>query len=94
MVEKLYVPAGGKSRKREGDTIADLSSDLYSAYGTLLAGGGSGDPFGYGGQFGYYTDSATGLVLCGMRYYDPGTGRWISRDRIGYGGGLNLYKIW
>jgi hypothetical protein len=26
-----------------------LSSDLHGAYGGLLAGGGSGDPFGYGG---------------------------------------------
>jgi hypothetical protein len=25
------------------------------------------------------------------RYYTPGTGRWLSRDPIGEGGGLNLY---
>jgi hypothetical protein len=26
-----------------------------------------------------------------MRYYNPTTGRWISRDPIGEEGGLNLY---
>jgi len=27
----------------------------------------------------------------GHRYYDPGTGRFLTRDPIGYGGGMNLY---
>jgi RHS repeat-associated protein len=30
-------------------------------------------------------------VLCGHRYYDPATGRWLTRDPIGYNGGVNLY---
>ena len=46
---------------------------------------------GFGGQYGYYTDRETGLVLMGHRYYDPGTGRFLTRDPIGYGGGMNLY---
>jgi RHS repeat-associated protein len=29
----------------------------------------------------------------GFRYYDPGTGRWPSRDPIGESGGLNLYGM-
>ena len=49
------------------------------------------DPVGFGGQFGYYKDGATGLYLLGHRYYDPGTGRFLTRDPIGYGGGMNLY---
>ena len=32
------------------------------------------DPYGYKGQFGYYTDRDTGLILCTHRYYDPATG--------------------
>ena len=28
----------------------------------------------------------------GQRWYDPSTGRWLSRDPIGHAGGLNLYQ--
>ena len=46
---------------------------------------------GFGGQFGYYTDTETGLLCLTHRYYDPGTGKFINRDPIGYQGGINLY---
>jgi hypothetical protein len=32
-------------------------------------------------------------VLCTWRYYDPLTGRFLTRDPIGYAGGLNLYAF-
>jgi len=74
------------------DAKGDIrSSDLYDAYGKRLAGNPAADPYGYKGQFGYYTDHETGLVLCTLRYYDPRTGRWLTRDPIGYRGGVNLY---
>src|SRR5690606_7223937 len=38
-----------------------------------------------------YTDAESGLLYYGYRYYDPVTGRWISRDPIGERGGVNLY---
>ncbi len=31
-------------------------------------------------------------MLCGQRFYDPSVGRWLNRDPIGSGGGLNLYR--
>ena len=34
---------------------------------------------------------ATGLVNFRARWYDPVTGRWLSKDPIGLSGGLNLY---
>ncbi|HEY3332326.1 MAG TPA: hypothetical protein VGK19_20015 [Capsulimonadaceae bacterium] len=37
------------------------------------------DPVGFGGQYAYYTDSDTGLVLCTHRYYDPLRRRGWSR---------------
>ena len=40
-----------------------------------------------------YTDSETGLVYYGRRYYDPKTGRFPSRDPIDEKGGTNLYAI-
>jgi RHS repeat-associated protein len=46
---------------------------------------------GTGAQFGYFSDGGTGLVLCTHRFYDPSTGRWLTRDPMGYGGGVNLY---
>lgn len=38
-----------------------------------------------------YTDGETGLVYYGYRYYQPGVGRWLSRDPIREMGGANLY---
>jgi RHS repeat-associated protein len=49
------------------------------------------DPVGFGGQVGYYTDAETGFVLCTARYYDPTLGRWLTRDPIGYDGGIDVY---
>jgi RHS repeat-associated protein len=40
-----------------------------------------------------YRDDETGLSYCGYRYYDPETGRWLSRDPIGERGGVNLYGM-
>ena len=37
--------------------------------------------------------AATGLVNFRMRWYDPETGRWLSKDPIGLSGGLNLYAF-
>lgn len=37
------------------------------------------------------TDSETGFVYFGRRYYDSHLGRWITPDPIGYEGGPNLY---
>jgi RHS repeat-associated protein len=47
--------------------------------------------FGYRAQWGGYTDSETGLVLQGHRFYDPATGTWLTRDPIGQAGGVNVY---
>ena len=37
-----------------------------------------------------YTDSESDLVYYGYRYYNPSTGRWLSRDPISEGSGGNL----
>jgi len=64
-----------------------------SAFGTLRATADASDtydPEGFGGQQGYYWDYA-GLYLLTHRYYDANAGRFLTRDPIGYGGGMNLY---
>jgi RHS repeat-associated protein len=40
---------------------------------------------------GHYFHSASGLYLTLYRAYDSDTGRWISRDPLEEGGGINLY---
>jgi RHS repeat-associated protein len=47
-------------------------------------------PFGYAGGFGYQEDE-TGLRLLGHRYYDPSTGRFLTRDPIKDGRNWYLY---
>ena len=41
----------------------------------------------------HYTDGETGLIYAKHRYYDPITGRWLSRDPIAEEGGMNLYSF-
>lgn len=67
-----------------------LSSFAYNAFGQWQATGGA-DPFTFSGQYGYYSDADTGLVLCTHRYYDPSVGRWLTRDPMGCKGGINVY---
>ena len=42
-------------------------------------------------NFSTATKVASGVRYYGLRYYQPSTGRWLSRDPIGEKGGLNLY---
>jgi RHS repeat-associated protein len=87
----VYDPQGSVAERLDASENV-VSSDLYDAYGNKLAGNPNNDPVGYCGQWGYYTDSETGLALCTYRYYDPSNGRWVTRDPIGYAGGMNVYE--
>jgi RHS repeat-associated protein len=62
----------------------------YDAFGRVLNDTNPGfQPFGFAG--GIY-DPATGLVRFGARDYDAQTGRWTTKDPIGFAGGdTNLY---
>lgn len=69
-----------------------VSSSVYDAYGMETTNGTTPtDACGYNAQWGYWYDRDTGLYLCQARWYDPSTGRWVTRDPIGYAGGANLY---
>ena len=70
---------------------AIAATRVYDAFGAELSATGTWKgPFGYAGGFGYQEDSS-GLKLLGHRYYDPTTGRFLSRDRIKDGGNWYLY---
>jgi RHS repeat-associated protein len=59
---------------------AIAATRVYDAFGAELSATGTWKgPFGYAGGFGYQEDSS-GLKLLGHRYYDPTTGRFLSRD--------------
>ena len=80
----------GNVAQRVSGSGALLSTDVYDSYGKKRSG--PADVFGFGGQAGYYTDAETGLILCTNRHYDPQQGRFLTRDPLGYGGGINLYS--
>jgi len=62
----------------------------YDEFGNVISDTAPGfQPFGFAG--GVY-DRDTGLVRFGARDYDAQTGRWTTKDPIGFGGGqTNLY---
>jgi hypothetical protein len=65
----------GSVAQRLNSAGAVLSSDMYDAYGVGQSTGSNSDPWGYGAQWGYFTDRETGLALLTHRYYDPASGR-------------------
>jgi RHS repeat-associated protein len=86
-----FDPAGNVAETHNSSGTPQVAYQFYS-FGQYHASTTPSDPFGFGGQAGYTTDRSTGLVLLGHRYYDPGQGRFLNRDPISYGGGINLYN--
>ncbi len=63
----------------------------YGPFGELLRATGpmaKANPFRFSTK---YQDEETDLLYYGYRYYNAGTGRWLSRDPIGEKGGPNDY---
>ena len=63
----------------------------FDAFGNPLRATGAlafVNPFNFSTKF---CDWETGFYYYGYRYYDPSTGRWLSRDPIAEKGGINLY---
>ncbi|MGH7436693.1 MAG: RHS repeat domain-containing protein [Polyangiaceae bacterium] len=78
---RLVVNAstGAVAEEIDYDEFGNVTND--TAPGTI--------PFGFAG--GLY-DASTGIVRFGGRDYDPRTGRWMTKDPTGLGGGWNLYR--
>ncbi|MCA8277955.1 RHS domain-containing protein, partial [Burkholderia sp. AU30280] len=71
-------------------------SARYKAWGTALevisdaaSKAGITNPLRFAGQ---YFDRETGLHYNRYRYYDPSSGRFVSKDPIGLAGGINVYQ--
>jgi RHS repeat-associated protein len=72
-------------------TGATAAQYEYGPFGEVIrkSGPASGvNPFRFSTK---YQDEETDLVYYGYRYYNAGTGRWMSRDHVGERGGCNLY---
>ena len=65
----------------------------YDAFGNTVASSGV---YSSVNEYRFSTkslDQVSGLYYYGFRYYNPDTGRWLSRDPIEERGGLNLYGM-
>jgi RHS repeat-associated protein len=80
----------GSVREMTDATGAVRARYEYDPYGrvTKLSGDLDAD-FGFTGD---YFHRASGLSLTLYRAYDPNQGRWLSRDPIGFAGGINVYS--
>ena len=76
-----HQDSAGTNRAETDATQTVQATRAYDAFGmsTAVTGTPAG-AFGYGGSAGYQEDSDSGLKLLGHRYYDPSTGRFITRD--------------
>jgi RHS repeat-associated protein len=79
--DSTFMHSGlNNSELQTSSTSAIQGVRTYDAFGNLVASSGTwSGPFGYAGSVGYQEDS-TGLKLLGHRYYDPSTGRFLTRD--------------
>ena len=75
----------------DGTSKNQLGYIDFSGFGGVIASAGTASPFSFGGANGCQTDPDASLVLMGHRYYDPRTGRFISRDPIKDGNNWYAY---
>ncbi len=86
------VRTDGKGNVTEVRTSAGtvVAAYTYAPFGGMLTSSGT-----YAQPFQWQTKmwhAKSGLGYWGLRWYDPVTGKWISRDGLGEAGGLNLYE--
>ena len=65
----------------------------YSPFGEVIRSSGA---YADANNFRFstkYLDTETGFCYYGYRYYDPLSGRWLSKDPLQEEGGLNLYAF-
>ncbi len=86
------VRSDGKGNVTEVRTSAGavVASYTYAPFGGMLTSSGTyAQPFQFQSKIWH---AKSGLGYWGMRWYDPITAKWISRDGLGEAGGLNLYE--
>ena len=69
---------GAVSKNGSGFNLSDEKS--YDAWGALRSGNNSGGKATYCANLGHKHDDESGLIYMRARYYEPGSGRFISQD--------------
>ncbi len=71
---------------------AVTATRTYDAFGSVASSSGTwASSSGHGGPFGYQENSDSGLHLLGNRYYDPSTGRFLTKYPIREGRNNYVY---
>lgn len=99
---ETYVPlhdiAGNVVSLIDPQTCQPIESYQYTSFGeeTVYMTHAEPEEFSSGGNPWRFAekrfDQKSGFILFGLRFYDPITGRWISRDPAGFIDGPNLYS--
>jgi len=94
----VHGDIGGNLRLLTDGAGAPVQQRGFTAFGeTLGPGGAAGLRYAFGGAWGYQDDAlgdpsnAIGALHVGARYYDPVVGRFLQRDPVSLGGGINLH---
>jgi RHS repeat-associated protein len=85
-VDSFYLFDGqGSTRQLVSSTISVTDSYLYDSFGNIvLTNGTTVNPFRFVGQLGYYLAADLLDYHLRARYFDPHSGRFLSRDAIDY----------
>ena len=92
-----HFDALGSTRQMTGSAGSVVNSYGYTAWGEAvgaLTSESIANFFRWVGMLGYFFDDEADTYYVRARHYDPGTGRWLSQDPIGYSGGVNTYTAY
>ena len=97
------MPSARRRRDKCGAVVEAYDCDAYG--NTLIFTGPGADGVWFTDDDLQSNYGANSIIYCGYsynpeteiyyvrnRYYSPTLGRWITRDPIGYAGGINLYE--
>jgi len=83
----------GSTTQLVNSTGSATDSYVYDSWGNILsASGPTTNPFRYAGRSGYYNDPDLQELHVRARFYDPTSGRFVSRDPLVFADGVNLYR--
>ena len=85
--EHYHTDALGSSLALSTTQGTSSTTYTYEPFGKTMVAGSSGNALQFTGR----ENDAEGLLFYRTRYYSSARGRFLSRDPIGFGGGINLY---